>query len=186
MARSSTILGGLAIAGWLVGCTALLGIDGDYQLKAEGGGGEGAGASSAGGGCPEPPVPPGGPCPPRCDGGCEGGVCRILCDEPGSCQATVVECPDSFDCLAVCSGNGACSNADLVCPPSLRCSLQCTGVNSCKGAALQCADGPCELSCNHPNACDDATLGCGIGACTCSGAPSDATVCGPSCACTPC
>jgi hypothetical protein len=167
----------LACAVLLAGCDRILGIDGDYV--------EGPSATATtgtGGGleCGEE-VPPTAACPQAaCTGGCDAGVCVILCDGSNECSGAALTCPDGLACDVRCTGNRSCENAVVDCPPEHTCAVSCS-TGSCDGLDLACDTGVCRFGCVD---CPGALVTCGPRLCdtVCSGTP--ATIdCADSCDC---
>ena len=85
-----------------------------------------------------------------CDGGCEGGLCRVT--------ALKGVCPAGWPCELDCSGDDDCGGA-VFCNDG-PCRVSCTGQNSCAGD-ITCGAGPCEIECGTdkaPGACKGAIV----------------------------
>lgn len=134
-------------------------------------------------------IPPGGPCPPECTGGCSGATCTIDCASSGACDHVDIVCPPDFACEVICDGADACDDATIECPPDYGCQVSCSGGHdACGDIQLDCGDGTCTLDC-EADACSGAQVDCGIEACTanCTGMPFPMLEgCGGSCACALC
>jgi hypothetical protein len=184
--RHRLLLGALVA---LVGCTQVIGIDGDYTLlEDDGGGGSGTGTGTGTGAmmCPAEPTPDGGACPAECSGGCNGGTCLIDC---GASSCDGVTCPSGFTCDVDCAA-GSCDGATIDCPPEQACEILCEGAMNCRGLTVNCGGGPCLLTCSTGNqVCRDSNLSCGEHRCqaTCSQTSNQPDVsCNDSCDCRPC
>jgi hypothetical protein len=127
--------------------------------------GDGDGTSGDGDGtvtCGELPPPTiGTPCPAQCDE-CVQGVCRILCETPGSCGQAVLGCPADRECEVVCGTTDACRDATINCNGDHPCSVSCLGWGACLGTDVVCAEGLCNVECgNFPQVCQDLRFQCG-------------------------
>ncbi len=144
-------------------CNSLLGIDGDYSARGEGGsGGTNTGTNTGTGLGPGPGAGPPGGLGDTCanDGSCEEGVCGVdfvCCTE--ACEA------DCFSCLEMETGQ-----PDGTCAPVFDGTDECNGQQSC--IAGECGFKPDGLDCNAANEC--------INTCSVDGVCCDAA-CGDPC-----
>lgn len=107
-----------------------------------------------------------GVCPVECTGGCEAGVCTIVCSTLQACMLNGVQCPTGWPCRVECSGSLACSlPAQIRCADG-PCDVQCTGTGACGAAVVVCGTGPCAVAC--PTAVTPPTIQCGD-SCECAG-----------------
>jgi hypothetical protein len=138
-------------------------------------------------GCDPVPPPILGDCPAECNGGCAGGVCRILCGGIGGCSLIVPPCPTDMPCEVTCSET-SCTLTSVTCPPEQPCNVVCAGGGSaCTTLTVQCGSGPCNLHCG-PGTCTGAIVNCGTNVCraTCDASFPPAVACGMSCDCQGC
>jgi hypothetical protein len=140
-------------------------------------------------GCGTQLQPPGASCPGTCNGGCDGGVCKIDCAMT-DCAGLTLSCPAGMPCLVSCEGEGACDDTVVVCNALYSCSVDCGGGTSatCRGLALDCgAAGVCNLICGTgAQECEGATMTCGANSCTatCADVFDPPTLdCGEACSC---
>ena len=158
-----------------------------------GGGGEATASSGASGGMMATPCgsalePVPAACPPQCSGGCDGGLCLVLCSTEASCN-TVIQCPEHMHCQVTCTGANSC-RYQVRCDDDYRCHVTCNGEFACQGLELQCGErSDCAMTCSVPTgACENATITCGSGKCEslCFGNEQPEHVCGDACQCSPC
>jgi hypothetical protein len=122
--------------------------------------------------CGDRPVAPGGGCPAVCNGGCDSGVCHVVCGSFEACRDQTIDCPPGFACDIDCSGERGCQKSAINCPDDYPCSVTCADVTqSCRDLRLFCGSGVCELQCNGEDRCDNANIECGRNSChaNCSG-----------------
>ena len=144
-----------------------------------------------GGGCPDPVVAPGGPCPVECTGGCVDSVCLIDCEGTSACANAILQCPEAFSCEVGCSKNSACANVLVQCSELYDCSVSCDGVNACANMDIRCGAGVCHLECGGSvsSVCANAEVLCSSNACTATCVDKvnvPRLDCGSSCSCVPC
>lgn len=126
-------------------------------------------------------------CPSVCTGGCDGGTCTILCDDPQDCNAAIT-CPPGLDCTVTCSGADSC-RFQITCDDYYGCSVLCNAPGACTGLDLVCGQlSECNISCLITDACSAAGVTCGEGKCAsqCLAMGQPTVACGSSCDCTTC
>lgn len=137
--------------------------------------------------CGDPATPYETGCPAVCSGGCDGGVCTILCDEAQDCNAAI-QCPPGLPCQVTCSGENSC-RFQITCDKYYACGISCTAIGACTGLDVMCGElSECGISCVAGDACSGGSVMCGDGKCTsqCLGTGQPSVTCGDSCDCTSC
>lgn len=140
--------------------------------------------------CGQDPAPPGGECPPECNGGCDAEVCTIQCSGAETCIDDTFVCPAELACRVQCMGFDTCRGGTVVCPAMHACEVECLGSGSCP-QQIECGTASCRLTCGTFDPCTDTTLACGTGACTatCAGDADQVlpmVECGAACECQAC
>lgn len=141
----------LALATWLVSCTTILGIDGEYR-RADGGGGEGGTTT-------DPQTGPQSGSMSTSSTGGGGSQNGAPCDAPDECQSG--HCSDSVCCNEACDGpcqsctavsNGQCTPHGALTDPEADCGVDmtCDGMGSCYACGIEPAppgQAMCPLEC---------------------------------------
>lgn len=156
------------------------------------GGGAATGATAGSGGslvCGASPdgeaACPGAPC----NGGCFGGVCRVLCVGTDACKDDPIVCPPGLPCAVQCEGKAACKTAQVSCPPGHGCQLTCDGEDACADGRVTAGAGPLEVICSaKKKTCEKLDVHCGANLCqaSCEGVSAPKLHCNGSCECVGC
>jgi hypothetical protein len=113
-------------------------------------------------------------CPAVCTE-CNGNLCIIECDGPGTCPDLVV-CPPGRPCEVECQGDQSCADG-VSCSDATSCDVSCSGVGTC-GDGVTCGPGPCQVECRGFGACQ--TIDCSE-SCACDTDCANGAACALSC-----